>query len=241
MRQIVSSRNYSRTIKSILLFLMFLTIFFLFLWESSSILKVRKILIEGYEDKIILRGLSSYYEKNILFVSSKNLVKNLLEENPHLRSIRVQKVFPNLLKLSIETQPIIASLEMNDGYGYLSNEGKIIKKGRQKNTSLPLIRYYQKLSYTAYNAGDEISYIDIVSSLYFLQKLKQLGLQTDTIDISGPDMLLFNLGAKKIYFSSVRSKETQNYELEQIVRQFKIGGIDFKTLDLRFDKPVIVF
>ena len=63
-----------------------------------------------------------------------------------------------------------------------------------------------------------------------------------TIDIKGQDMLVFNLiDGKQIIFSNSKDKNTQNYQLELIIKQFKIEGKEFKKIDLRFDKPIISF
>lgn len=241
MRQIILSKNYSRAIKSVLLFIFFSTICFLLLWGANSALNIKYIIIKGYQDATPLRGLSSYYQKNILFASAEELKKNLFEQNPQLQLIVVQKVFPNTLVLNVELRSILALLEMNGGYAYLSKEGKIIQKNRQQRGEFPLIKYYQKLNYAAYSAGDDIQYIDLLSSLHFINKLRDLGLRTDTVDINGLDMLLFTIGSKKIFFTSEKNKEIQDYELEQIIRQFKIEGKDFASLDLRFEKPIIRF
>ena len=67
-----------------------------------------------------------------------------------------------------------------------------------------------------------------------------LELKINSIDISSLDMLGFNLDGKKLLFTTEKPVETQAYILEKVVGQFKIEGKDFKSLDLRFDKPVIV-
>ena len=49
-------------------------------------------------------------------------------------------------------------------------------------------------------------------------------------------MLVFNLeGDKKKGFSNNKEKEIQTYQLELIIRQFKIEGKEFKKIDLRFE------
>ncbi|MEK9169228.1 MAG: hypothetical protein AAB788_00635, partial [Patescibacteria group bacterium] len=73
-------------------------------------------------------------------------------------------------------------------------------------------------------------------------KLKQINLRPLTIDIKGQDMLVFNLNdSKVIVFSNSKDKDVQDYQLELIIRQFKIEGKEFKKIDLRFNKPIIQF
>ena len=54
-------------------------------------------------------------------------------------------------------------------------------------------------------------------------------------------MLLFNVGEKKIIFSSEKEAGSQLFQLQQIVKQFKVEGRAFKEIDLRYDKPVVRF
>jgi len=241
MQQTSSSRKSPYTIKSLLFLFVFSALFFLGLWGLNSYVKIQKIIIQGYAGMVPLHGLSSYYKKNLFFVSEKDLEKSLLMENPQIRSVLIQKNFPDSLILTVESQSIIAELEMSEGYAYLSADGKIVQKARDQKGVFPLIRYYQKLNYSIYGSGDDIKYIDILTSLHFLKKLGELGLRTDTVDITGLDMLLFSIGDKNVLFTTEKNKETQDYELEQIIRQFKIEGKDFKSLDLRYEKPIIRF
>ena len=45
----------------------------------------------------------------------------------------------------------------------------------------------------------------------------------------------------EIVFSSQKERQFQIYQLEIIVKQFKIKGKEIKKIDLRFDKPIIQF
>ncbi len=238
MQQTSFSRKLLYAIKNIFLTLIFTAIFLGFLWIGNTLVKVQIIIIDG-GNKSQLRGLNPYYEKNLLFLSTKDIETSLLANNPQLQSIAVKKNFPRSLIITVFLQPIVAKIEMTEGYAYLSEGGKIVQKSREKRDSFPLIHYYQKLNYSSVNAGDDMKYIDIISTLHFLKKVSNLGLKTDTVDINGFDMLLFTIGDKKLYFTTEKDIKTQDYELEQIIRQFKIEGKDFKSLDLRFEKPIV--
>lgn len=240
MQQISSLRRLWPTIKRIIVVTVLAGAFFGLLWFGNNFVKVRTIIIKG-DTKQQLRGLNIFYQKNLILLSSKELEQSLLTDNPQLQSVSIEKKFPNSLVITVQLQSIIASIQMNEGYAYLSEGGKIVQKSREKNNQFPLIHYYQKLNYSSVSAGDDMKYIDIVSALHFINKCSELGLKTDTVDINGPDMLLFTIGDKKIYFTTEKELKTQDYELEQIIKQFKIEGKDFKSLDLRFEKPIITF
>ncbi len=241
MQQTLSSKKLQNFVKNAVIISCTALTVFGFLYGVNSILLIRTITIQGYSGSIPLRGLSSYSRKNLLLVSPEDLKKTVLAENPQIRSVMVKKVFPNSLSISVEIHLFIAVFEMNNGYVYLSEDGRIIQKNKEKKGEFPLIRYYQKMNYASYNVGENLEYNDILTSLHFLKTLSDLGLQTDTIDINGFDMLLFSVGDKKLFFTTEKEKETQDYELKEIIKQFKIEGRDFKSLDLRFEKPIIRF
>ncbi len=236
-----SVRKLSRIAKSIVLLSIFSGFFFLGLFILNSIFVIQNIVIKGYSDKAALRGLYSLAKKNILTISPKEIEKAVLEANPQLQSVAIRKQFPSTLIIDLKIQPVVAELAMNNGYAYLSENGHIISKNREQKKRSPLINYYQKLNYSSYSAGDEVGFTDLLTGLHFLKSMNDLGLRTDTIDINGFDMLLFTLGDKKIFFTTEKNKETQDYELNQIIRQFKIEGREFTSLDLRFEKPIIRF
>lgn len=240
MQQISYSRKLLYTTRTIFLTLIFTVIFLGLFLAGSSFINVQKITIKG-ENTGKLRGLNMYYQKNLLFLRTENIEKSLLANNPELLSVSVEKVFPNSLIITVIFQPVQAMIEMSGGYAYLSEDGKIIRKSREKNDIFPLIYYYQKLNYSYVSAGDDLKYIDIISTLHFIKKNSELGLKTDSVDISGLDMLLFTIGDKKIFFTTEKEIKIQDYELEQIIKQFKIEGKEFKNLDLRFEKPIVTF
>ncbi len=241
MQQHSSSKKFQNFVKNISI--VFCTVIAVsgFLFGANSILQIRTITVQGYSGSTQVRGLSSYVQKNLFLVSPEDIKKTILAENPQIRSVSIKKIFPSSLVISVEIQPFIAVFEMNNGYVYLSENGRIIQKSKEKKEGLPLIKYYQKMNYASYSAGDKLEYNDILTALHFLKTMSELGLQTDTVDINGFDMLLFSVGDKKLFFTTEKEKETQDYELKEIIKQFKIEGRDFKSLDLRFEKPVIRF
>ena len=154
----------------------------------------------------------------------------------------MDKIWPATLKVTVYFYEPIAALIVNKGLFNLSADGRILSKIKDDQSPLPIINYYQKLNSNSFQTGDWINYKDIKQTLFFIDKLGQINLMPLTIDIKGQDMLIFNLdGDKKIVFSNQKEKELQYYQLELIIRQFKIEGKEFKKIDLRFNKPVITF
>jgi cell division septal protein FtsQ len=180
--------------------------------------------------------------KNLIFLNEDQAAKEIVQENALIKKAVVDKLWPSTLKVTIYFYEPIAALVVNQGFFNLSVDGRILTKNKENYSSLPMVNYYQKLNNNSFSVGNWIDYKDLQQALFFVDKLKQINLKTLTVDIKGQDMLVFNLNSdKEIIFSSQKEKELQDYQLELIIRQFKIEGKDYKKIDLRFNKPIIQF
>lgn len=229
-------------LKSKLTFVSFFVIFILtcsLLFAVSQIFRVSRIELITEEENIKLLGIENYYERNLLLLSQEEIDKTLKENNPGVKELQVKKIFPNTLKIHAVFDKALSVLQVDRGFFILSPGGKILMKAKQKPNGLSLISYYQKLHYSAYQTGDVIDLKDIMTALYFLKKSTGLGLKDARIDISGFNMIRLQVENKMILFTTEKDMVKQSYELETLIRQFKIEGRDFKTLDFRFDKPIV--
>lgn len=219
--------------------LVFFILIILILFFTNQFFLIRKIEVIGGDIKTSLLGLEDLKNKNILLINEKRIIDELIEKNPSLSKIVLTKKYPNKLVIEIRINQPLAVLEANQGFFFLDGNGKIIVKKKDNQTTLPLIKFYQNFYYFQHQAGEIIDYQEILTALYLLKTINDLGLKVDTIDIAGVHMVAFNLGNKKIVFSLEKDRQVQEYQLVTIIKQFKIEGRDFINLDLRFDKPVI--
>lgn len=218
-----------------------LLISFSFWYFIDSFFSVKTIVIEGLKKNEALVGLNDFASQSLIVLSEKKVEKDVKAKNPQVKTVSLQKIYPQTIKIRLNLYEPVAAVTANYGYFYLSEDGRILGKNREKNTNLPVINYYQKIDYYSYPVGDWIRYKDILIALNFLKNPFIEEAKVDSIDINGNNVILFNLNEKKIYFSTEKEVEIQNYEIEQIIRQFKVEGKEFKSLDLRFDKPIIKF
>lgn len=209
----------------------------------NSFFSVRHILVQknNLNKKIALNGLSVLQRQNILILSTDRVRKEIIERNPWVRNTTVSKLLPDTLQVKIDLYNPFAYLKSNEGYFLLSDDARILAKQKFLSNLLPVISYYQQFDYQSLSSGEFLRQKDILTTLSFLEKLKEMNIQINSIDIGSSHMLVFNSDGKIIIFTTEKSQERQRYELEIIVRQTKIDGKDFKSLDLRFDKPVIIF
>lgn len=234
-----SSKSFLFKVLKLFLLLFSTGCVFLAIYFLNDFFSIKNIKIINYKKTIL--GLSDLKNKNLIFETQDIVEKKILSENPSIKSVSIKKLYPSTLILNIKINSPLAVLEVNNGYFYLDNDGKIISKSRNLDHKLPIINFYEKLNFTNYTPGEVITFKDVQYSLFFLQTLNNLDIKVDNLDINGINMLVFNLKERKIIFSSEKDKRLQVYEFEQIFKEFKIQGKQFKEIDLRFDKPIVRF
>jgi len=205
-------------------------------YNSTSI---KTIEIENVPEGFQISGLSDYKGKNLLLLSEEEVTKKIKSKNPLIKNTRVQKKYPSTIMIAFDLYREEAELNVGTGYFVLSEDGRILSKNKKSAGTKTLINFYQKLNYYSYSSGDYLKINDINDAIYYIGLLENLGLFVDNLDIKDRDMLLCNIGEKTIIFTTSKSRERQKYELSQIIKEFKITGTDYKSIDLRFEKPII--
>lgn len=221
-----------------------IVIFVSFIVLEYSFLKFQIRKIEAIGPKMnALRGIEKYKNYNLLLLNPKVEETNLYNDNPFLKSISVRKVYPDYLQIIYTVYKPIALLKISEGTAAMSPTGRILYKERDRPRTgdLPIINLYQLLNFNSVKTGEVIERTEIKKTLIFLQRILDLNMKVENIDIDGQNMILFKLNEQSIFFSTEKDENKQIYELQTIIRQFKIEGKKFKVLDLRFDKPIVTF
>lgn len=228
-------RRFKNRILFFTVFLLFLIIFFFI----KNFFSVSVIEIEG---GVKLKGLEMISKKIIFLIFSSQTEKKLIEFNPKVKQVKVTKIYPNKIRIKIIQSFPLAVLPVNSGYFILSDDGRILeKKKKNDKKDLSIINYYQKFNFGGYSVGEWLTYQEILTALYFLQKLNYLGLKINAVDIKGLDMLVFNKGDEKFFLTTKRDKNQQYNDLKILIERFKIEKVEYETIDVRFDKPVVKF
>lgn len=236
-----SLKKFFKILKKTFIFLILVLFFFFALYFLNEYFVVQEIKIKGISENTSLNGIASYKNRNILFLSEKEIENRIISENSYVDKVYVNKELPKTLSVLVSIHKNIAQLKVSNGFFNLSEEGRIISKVRKSTENIPIINYYQLFNYHENQAGDFITYKDIKTALFILKKALNLGIKADSIDINGLSMIVLNFQERKVFFTTEKDKEVQIYELDQIIHSLKIKGQDFKKLDLRFKKPIIVF
>ena len=231
----------SSILKNIILTVLFAIVILGSFVSLENYTRIKKIKVTSSKKNSNIKGLNNFKNKSLLFTLADSIKNELSLNNPQISTIKIVKNYPDELHLNIEFSRPISALKVSGGYFFLDREGKILFKKTENSENYPIINFYQKFSFASFEAGQSIDYKDIKTSLHFIVKTSGLGLKPVTIDIGGLSMIAFNLEKGKVFFTTEKDISVQDYQLESVVKQFKIQGKDFKILDLRFDKPVVQF
>lgn len=232
----LSFSRYLRRYKKLIFFLTCLLFFLSVLFLVRAFFSIKNVEVSGNRD---LRGLQSLGGRLIFTIDEGQLEAQLKALNPQLQKIEIKKKFPNKLEIKTQSAKISAVLEAGSGYFYLSADGRILAKSRKKDKVQPVIKYYQKYNYDSFGIGDKIEENDILFALQFIEKFESIDLIVHAVDITSTNMLILNSGDKTYFLSTERSIEDQYRDVKTIVGRFKIEGLNYKSLDLRFEKPII--
>ena len=238
MQHKISQKKFSKS-----KFLIFLFIILTSLFISSFFFKIQKIDFKTKSKDSNFLGKELIIGKNLLFLNIYKISKDLSYLNPKIIQLRIYKVYPNKISISYELDKPIAVIKANEGYLFLSYEGKILQRSKNiaKGSKLTKINYYQKFDYLSSTTGSFIDFVDVKYSLSVLTKLKKYKNEVLSIDISRPSMIRFNLVDSIVIFTSEKPIDEQINKLEKIILQFKVEGNNFSLLDLRFDKPILKY
>ncbi|MCL4375064.1 hypothetical protein M1523_04375 [Patescibacteria group bacterium] len=209
--------------------------------KLNAVFSIKKITIVDAQNGQKVIGLSDFQQKNLLLFHVDTGETNLLRNNARLEKVAIVKQYPDQLIIYPVWSTSIAQLKVAAGFFLLDVNGKINLKSKTMIADLPVINYYQLLNYTGYSSSAVIDFSDVKAALFFIDKLRGLGLFANTVDINGADMIALDLGKKQIIFSSEKDANIQWQQWWEIYKQFKVAGKDYRRLDFRYDRPVIEF
>ncbi|CAN5146946.1 hypothetical protein BH09PAT2_BH09PAT2_09880 [soil metagenome] len=203
--------------------------------------RIINIVVSNNQKEIPIAGTPAIEGRYIFLTSEQEIADTITRTNPTIKSVTVAKQYPDTIKLSVTRYQRVANLKSNEGYFLLGDEGRILGKTKElEKSKLPVITYYQSIPFSQYQAGAQLPFEDIRDSIYFLGKLRAMGIVINSIDIAGFHMLGLYTEEKKYFFSSEKERAIQLYHMEQAIKRFKTEK-KYKSIDVRFDKPVITF
>ena len=176
--------------------------------------------------------------KNIVFFPTKDLVSQIKESHPLLKEVKIKKSLPNHLSFELKKREPQAALKSPRGEGFwiVDEEGFLLEKANEIELSVILVEQPINL-----NVGEKVEK-ETVWTINLLKSLKFRLLMPKTARIVSPRQIEIELDDELlVIFSSLKEVNFQLDSLQLIFSRSKIEGRNLEQIDLRFDKPVVIY
>ena len=234
-----------------LLFLFLLTLL-LGLWNINKY-EVFSIKGEGIQESVSSE-IGKYFEANILgtnyFLSSPtDFQKDMYLEIAYLSSIKIEKIVPNKLVMFVDVfnTEYVAKLKSNSCF-LLSQQGVVLEEICVDDNGECCINYAKESNLPLFLSNDvDISYFeDGKSKLLIMEDISKVFRIVDTFKFDIVEMILANDilelhdTDEKIFRFSMRDDiDTQIRRYIVVMGKIRSDNMEFQTLDLRFERPVM--
>jgi cell division septal protein FtsQ len=222
--------------KRSLLVAFILVVFFALL--AKWLFTVRSIDVRGDENclnKENVEANSNLLGKNIFLINTQQIEKNLKGKNSCLESISLSRRLPSKLVVSVKAKVPVAKIDGTDLLATVS--GEVIKQ--QVTTNIPTIYLPGNVKATQ---GTKLESSNILSALGITAALLKSDFNPSSVRIVGPeDIAVYSTNETVALFTTRMSTASQVDSLQSILTKAKIDASKIAKLDLRFDKPIIIF
>jgi len=206
----------------------------------KNIFSVKEIIITSNHSKDYLLGLEQYHLQFLPFLSVEDVQNELVKKNPIATEVKASKVYPNKLILNIQIGRPVASVNVGGEYALLSANGRILEKVKTRPIGLAEIKYYQQVFKEQVKIGELFGFNDLQMAVRFVDILRTIGYKVSRVDIDSFYMIRLELdGSREILVTADKDIQEQEYQINAILRQFKIDGSEFKRIDVRYNKPIM--
>ena len=225
----------------LLLIIIFISIIAVFSFLSSPFFSVHNFLVSG--NKImnkneLINMLNSFREHNIWMIDSDQVRKRILN-NKYIKKVKVNKKYPDTIKLNIEERRPLGKINNNGHYLVFDQSGYILEEGSLKSRAeVPLIT---KVGYSF--SGNKISFSPIfkkvVQALASIQQSKITKIKSISKENKG-EINLYLKSDINVYLGESDDLPRKVEILSAIIDRIKKQNLDVKYIDLKLvDKPVI--
>lgn len=143
------ARKKKSSRRLIVYLIIFLVLIFILIYLQTPLSAVKHIEIEGNQvlsEKEVLEAGNVEYDANIWSVSKKKIV-NSLQENPVIDSAKVEKEFPQTLRIQLEENRIIGYIEEEDSFYPVLDNGTIVENREGNQGAGPVLHDFKNDEY----------------------------------------------------------------------------------------------
>lgn len=236
-----SFRRFIWKIKDVLTFIFLTTLFLIVIYFFDDYYKVKNIDIVGIEKSDDINGINILKGKNILLIEKNKIEDIIKEKNPYVAEVRLKKYNPDSLTIVIKKYKPFIAMESVEGYFILSNTARILEKQKEKPEELSVLASYNKYHFQIYQKGQYIDTEENLTAIKTAEKLNKIGFPVNTVDIRSLNMIVLTGENFDIIISAEKDIDTILEEIDSILLNLKRKNKKFKVLNLRFEKPIIIF
>ena len=203
------------------------------LWKGVvTAFKIESVEVVG--DPIEISIDKSKIVDNLLFFPSEAVTKEIKKNNPQIFSLNIKKRFPHTLIIEIKKGAIVARL-VADGSVYAIDERGVIFTEEQVTGAIPTIT----LNAVHIVIGKKTTDGKVLGALTFTDTMKSI-LSIQEISEFDQWSLQAKTNTSNIIFSAESDMNQMRDTLQTLFNGFRIKGIVPKTIDLRYQKPIIM-
>ena len=205
--------------------------------QSASFFNISTVSTIG-DDKCVktdyLKNSPMVLGQNLLSFSGSKLELALKKDFPCVLGVTTEKIFPTTLQVTIETASQLAKI---DGTNLAITNGSFLTE--IKSPALPVV-FVQSQEHLVENKA--ISDPSLLFVTKVLLGLKDSDFGVSSVRIIDPkNIVVYNTENALAIFDAAKNLNSQLSSLQEVIAKSKIDAAKIEKIDLRFDKPVIVF
>ncbi len=205
----------------------------MFGWMAQYIFTIRSVEVIG--DNIDIAVNLKTLPNNLLFFPTRQIEDALKREYPLIASVHIRKKFPSTIVITVERRkPFVLVGTQNDLYS-LDEQGVVIRQYPDE-TDLPRVT----IPVRALMPGSRVLDPAVQTAVGFIRESADF-LTIREVRMYDTIALVADAGRMRIMFRANADVSVLVRTLQTMISGFRIKGKLPSSIDVRFDKPVVVF
>jgi uncharacterized protein YuzE len=214
-----------------------LVVLIVYILTILGVFKIRKIETdkELKHAPSITQATNQYLGKGYFSLNLAQMEEDIKTSSRYIKEVSAEKVFPNKIYLEIEEYNPISYLEYKDVCYIFAQEGIMLEETTEYEECLLEngIKLNSKQNILAENR------LIFDTELYEVVKvLEEFGWKVTQVKFN-KNVLEISDGEKVVTIEINQEYETQISKLYLVLEKVNIEGLEYKSLDLRFERPVM--
>lgn len=197
-----------------------------------QLFQIKNIIVTGDPAKVEVNA--KQFVGNMLFFQSAQVIAQLTNENPLIKTIEIRKHFPSTLELVVYKRQPVARLQTQAAI--VGIDGEAVVTDMLGDATIPSILIdvpLVRMGATIKDEGVKQAVMIVTGSQSFLHIKKIQSYETVSLRVETQE--------SNIFFPQKGDIRPILDTLQTLIMGFRIKGTMPKTIDLRFDKPVVQF